>query len=87
MKRNYYNDDFWYSLVRARENDREFVLRCIEYPNQSVKEAAVEGLINLGDAETLSRIAENDEFPFIRSIAEEGIQDALDNLACDAEQR
>lgn len=81
LKRNSYNDDFWYILVRARDNDREFVLRCIEYPNQSVKEAAVEGLINLGDAETLSRVAENDEFPFIRSFAEEGIQEARDNLA------
>ena len=80
LKRNYYNDDFWYSLVRARENDREFVLRCIEYPNQSVKEAAIEGLINFGDAETLSRVAKNDDFPFIRSFAEEGAQEVLDDL-------
>ena len=86
-RRNSYDDDFWYILVRARENDREFVLRCVECPNKSVKEAAVEGLINLDDAETLSRVAESDEFSFIRRLAEEGIQDALDNLACNAEQR
>ena len=85
LKRNYYNDDFWYVLVRTRENDREFILRCIKWQNKSVKEAAVEGLINLDDAETLSRVAESDEFSFIRRLAKEGVQEVRDNLAYDAE--
>lgn len=84
-RRNSYDDNFWHVLVRARENDREFILRCIEWPNKSVKEAAIEGLINLDDAETLSQIAESDEFPFIRGLAKEGVQEVLDNLAYDAE--
>jgi hypothetical protein len=71
---------YGYSLVRALGalGERDCVLRFVEFPNDSVREAVAEALDDIGDSkclQVLREIQENDRSAFIRQLAGALLQD------------